>query len=795
VLITLTGLFMLLAWVLNFSGVSALAEKFSLMDAESAASFLLCGLALGCLSPQTARGLVLGGGRLFASLAVLFATLEIFEHVLSFKSAPGFNNLFPTLVSEQTHLCVTPVSLNFLAFGLSLLFLPHHLILSQMLAIIGGTITLQNLIGFAFSATPLGRNGTLVSMPLQTTLVFLLLAAGILAARAEHGLLSMLKNLKTKGLVIQRVMIPLAILLTTLGWVGLEGLHAGWYGPGFCLALRVGLSLLAVALVFWNSGVQLQRLEKGRDRALAALRQSEDRFRVAQELSMDGFMILKNVRDTSGAVVDFEFQYVNPAAIKITHKTPAELIGKRMLEVCPSIERHSDFVQKLIAVTRDNQARDFEVFHQSLEVSGWFRGMVVESGIDGLALSLTDITERKLAEQKLLKAEQEAREANHIKDEFLATVSHELRTPLQAILGWVRMMQSGKLSAANFTRGMQVIERNAKAQSQLIEDLLDVSRIVSGKLQLRFKAVDPIPVIESAMDSMRPAAEAKNIRLSAALRKTAAPLWADPDRLQQIVWNLLTNAVKFTPQGGSVEARLEQDGLAAKITISDTGRGMSREFLPHVFQRFKQADCCSSRAHGGLGIGLAVVRHLVELHGGTARAESDGENKGSKFTLTLPLMAQPEAPPSESSLRQAVCGHTPLECSKLLSGLHILIVEDEPDERELIAMVLEQCGAHVETASSVAEALARIKNHRPDAIVSDIGMAGEDGYELIRQVRELEQLGARHMPAAALTAFAKQEDRLHALAAGFETHVSKPVEPQDLACIVARLVGRSGNCP
>ena len=390
----------------------------------------------------------------------------------------------------------------------------------------------------------------------------------------------------------------------------------------------------------------------------------------------------------------------------------------------------------------------------------------------------------------------EAQEANRSKDEFLAMLSHELRTPLTSMLGWAQLLRSGKLDAATQERALETIERNTKAQAQLIEDLLDLSRIITGKLRLEVRPMELAPVIEAALDAARPAADAKAIQLQLVLNPNVGLVSGDADRLQQVVWNLLSNAIKFTPKEGRVEVRLERVNSQVAIVVSDTGQGISEEFLPFVFDRFRQADMGLTRRHGGLGLGLAIVRHMVELHGGTVSVTSPGEGLGSTFTVKIPLMplrnGNGEAPAETGAAGNAGDGAAPLVAS--LTGVRVLLVDDEADARELLTAVLERAGAEVCAAASVAQALevfAVTSQWRPDVLVSDIGMPGEDGYSLIRKVRALEPERAGEVPAAALTAYARAEDRLRALSAGYQMHVAKPVEPDELVLVVARLAGRA----
>jgi CheY-like chemotaxis protein/two-component sensor histidine kinase len=390
-------------------------------------------------------------------------------------------------------------------------------------------------------------------------------------------------------------------------------------------------------------------------------------------------------------------------------------------------------------------------------------------------------------------AEREARNAeraNRAKDEFLATVSHELRTPLNAILGWARLLRGGTLSPAKQQRAIETIERNAAAQARLVDDVLDISRIITGKLQLRVAPVDLVPLVDSAVDAVRTAADAKGVEL---LEVLDARLWVvgDADRLQQLVFNLLTNAIKFTERGGRVEVRVERAEPCARIVVSDTGRGIRPDFLPFVFERFRQADSSTTRAHSGLGLGLAIVKHIVELHGGAVRAESEGEGKGATFTVTIPT-APGEAPatlPSDTTSPAA----PPEGLRPPLDGLRVLVVDDEEDSRVLLHSVLDECHAVVTVAATAAEALDLFRRDRFDVLVSDIGMPGEDGYALVRAIRHLPAAEGGRIPALALTAYSRAEDREKALHAGFTCYAAKPIEPAQLQAIVARLAGRSGG--
>jgi signal transduction histidine kinase/ActR/RegA family two-component response regulator len=385
-------------------------------------------------------------------------------------------------------------------------------------------------------------------------------------------------------------------------------------------------------------------------------------------------------------------------------------------------------------------------------------------------------------------ARAEAESANRMKDEFLATVSHELRTPLNAIMGWSHMLRSGKLDQATMTRAFETIDRNAKSQAQLIEDILDVSRVITGRLRLNMGPVDVVSVINSAIDSVQLAADSKGIHLEVTLDPSVRHTVGDAGRLQQVVWNLLANAIKFTPPGGRVEVRVERADAALRVCVSDTGQGISAEFLPFIFDRFRQADSTSTRAHGGLGLGLAIVRHLVELHGGSVQAESAGLGKGALFTIRLPLALDNK--PAKNRKERPENSWSPENTERIaephaLEDVRVILVDDDEDDLQLLAIILSGQRAKVQTASSVAEALQVLEWYKPDVLVSDLAMPGEDGYSLIGKVRAMEVL--KHIPAVALTAYVRVEDRTRALSAGFNMFVPKPIEPDELIAAIANL--------
>ena len=489
--------------------------------------------------------------------------------------------------------------------------------------------------------------------------------------------------------------------------------------------------------------------------------------------------------------------------------TPEETVGRLVYELgegqwdIPALRQMLDELLRKVA-----RVEDVEVEHEFPRVGR--RTLIVnarklhrESGHESILLAFEDRSAARNTEierEALLALEQQARqraeEADRIKDEFMATLSHELRGPLSAMVGWVQVLGAGGLDEATRERGRAAIERSAKAQTRLIEDLLDYSSVVAGKLTLSPRLMDLVPVAGAAIEAVRSAAEAKGIRLELSTDAEAALVHGDPDRLQQVLWNVLSNAVKFTPRGGRVEVWIGRVGDSLHIRVSDTGQGISRDFLPHVFERFRQQDGTSRRLHGGLGLGLAIVKELVELHGGTVHADSPGEGQGATITVALPLPTSSTEPRDPDPV--APGGSRPerawtVSDREALKGVRLLVVEDDADSREMLVMVFERSGAIVTAAASAAEATEAMRRATPDLLVCDIGLPGEDGLELIRKVRALEAEKGSRIPALALTAYAGPAHRERALAAGFDRQVSKPVVPADLVAQAALLAGPRGG--
>jgi len=519
-----------------------------------------------------------------------------------------------------------------------------------------------------------------------------------------------------------------------------------------------------------------------------ALRESEDRYRDLVDHSHE----LICTHDLDGRILS-----VNPWAATVLGYETQALIGMNIRDgLLPEHRGEFDDYLRVIKTdgfakgvmqvrTASGKTRLWE-YHNTLRTDGVERPIV-----RGMA---QDATERRQALAREKEARRVAETASRLKDEFLSTLSHELRTPLTAIIGWSNLLLQDELEPEKKARAIETIARNAKSQAQLIDDLLEVSRIITGKLRLDFNPCELQPVIEAAVESMRPTAEAKAVKLQLLLEPRAGLIFGDRDRMQQVVWNLLSNAVKFTPTGGSVQVRFQRIDSHLELTVTDSGEGILPEFLPHVFDRFSQADGSTTRAHGGLGLGLAIVRHLVELHGGVVRAESAGKGQGATFIVSLPLILAHDRQFSAAdvqSRRTKARGVVPASHSPLLAGLRVLIVDDEADARELITMMLGQYGADVRAAASAGEALEHLANWKPGVLVADIGMQGEDGYGLIRKIRALPRARGGETPALALTAYARNEDRSRALSAGFQVHLAKPVDRAQLAAAVASLAGRA----
>ena len=544
---------------------------------------------------------------------------------------------------------------------------------------------------------------------------------------------------------------------------------------------------------FWASGV-VTPVRDGHGKLIGfskVMRDMTERNKLTEErdrffaLSIDMLCIVH---------LDGRFQRVNPAFHEVLGFSEEELLAMNLFQLL-----HPDDVGKTQTEYEGLTAGEPVTFMENRlrTKSGaykWVAWSYFPVPEDGLAFGVgRDMTELRQIHEVLRLRAAELEEANRVKDEFLATMSHELRTPLTSILGWSRLLQSNQLSDKEKVRAIQVIQRNAEAQSKLIEDLLDVSRIITGKLKIEFQPVSFASITDTAINSLHPAFDAKQLELETEIDPAAGPVLGDPARLQQIVTNLLSNAVKFTPNGGRIDVNLERRDSCVRLEVKDSGVGIAAEHLPHIFERFRQVDSSNVRAHGGLGLGLAIVDYLVRQQAGTVAAESAGLGRGATFTVEFPLTSS-EVIGSNLAADELFADRTgnvleDVESStdEKLRHLRILVVEDDPDTQELLKTVLQQHGAEVVASGSAASALLEIRRAKPDVIISDIAMAGESGYEFIRRVRSLGPESGGRTPAVALTAYAGMGDRRRALLAGFQTHLAKPVEPDDLLAVILSL--------
>jgi PAS domain S-box-containing protein len=541
--------------------------------------------------------------------------------------------------------------------------------------------------------------------------------------------------------------------------------------------------------------LELEKANTALQQQITAGRAAEiDQARLAAIVASSNDAIIG--KTLAGIVTDW-----NLGAQRIFGYTADEIIGKSILLLIPP-ELHAEEVEILAQLSRGepvdrHETRRIRKDGQTIMVALTSSPIKDHQGvIVGASKIARDITQqRRAAEEReqLLARERAARNdaenASRLKDDFVATLSHELRTPVNAVLGWTRVLRSADATPSDISEGLEIIDRNTRVQVRLIEDLLDMSRILSGKLRLDVRSVDLPDILSAAIETVQPAAAAKDIRLQSVIDPLAGPVMGDANRLQQIVWNLLANAVKFTPKGGRVQIHLQRVNSHVEIVVSDTGSGIEADFLPHVFERFRQQDASTTRQHSGLGLGLAIVRQLVELHGGTVDAKSDGINQGATFTIKLPVSVAREDRADESRVHPAVETPSREAAVPRLDGLKVLVVDDEPDARALAQRLLQAQGALVTTAGSVREAFVCIRESRPQVIVSDIGMPGEDGYAFIKSLRSRTPAQGGTIPAIALTAFARAEDRRKALVVGFQMHMAKPVEAAEFLTVVASVAG------
>ena len=742
---------------------------------------------------------------------------------------------------------------SFLLVGVALLLLVGQgetpwLRSSQALTLTAGLVSWEALLGHAYGVAlytiPAYR---FTRVGAHTALALTVLCLGVLASRPRGGVMALFMSESAGGYMARRVLPAAVGVLSLLGWLRLEGERAGFYDTAAGVALLVVSTLVFFAgLIAWNARA-LERVEDERARlnqeqtARAQAEAAERRAAFLAEASatlgasLDYNSTLKSVPDlvvprvadwcavsivdSAGTVRQLAVAHTDPAKVELAwemeKRYPVSLqasygLGRVIRTGAPELV--SNVPDALLAmVTQDGEHLRLL---RALGVSSYMivplvaRGQTLGAIMFGSAgsgrrFAPSDlVVAEELAHRAALAADNArhyeaegraraaAEAASRAKDAFLATVSHELRTPLSPILAWSRMLRQGNLGEEKGRRALEVIERCARSQAKLVEDLLDVSRIITGKLRLEVRPVPLIPVVQAAVEVVRPAAEAKGLTLQAVLDSESLAVAGDAERLKQVVWNLASNAVKFTPKGGRVEVRLAAVDGHIEIRVSDSGQGIGPEFLPQIFQRFEQADSTSTRAHGGLGLGLAIVRHIVELHGGTVHAESPGVGQGAIFTVRLPLTTAPAA--SEAERRPpGTSGSAGQPELAPLDGLRVLVVDDEPDNNDVVAALLSSCGAEVRLAGSARQAIETLGGWKPDVLVTDIAMPDEDGYELLANIRSQQGERAETL-AVALTAYASKEDRIRLLSAGFQAHVPKPVDPTELTAVVGNL-GRAAR--
>jgi signal transduction histidine kinase len=733
VVVAALSLMILLEWGIVRSGL----ENRSLVMTPAAAVCFLCScLSLFLLTPPVQRA----RNRLGLGLAVVVGVLGVTSLVkeLAGLELPMAGWLFPSAESNQNNglraswtWMAPAASLNFILTSLALVGLARDnqtkAWLSQPIAMAIFMIALFGVLDYSYGAQEGIHLGRPAVMTLYTSFGFIALAFGVLCASPDRGALVILLSSTEGGGMARRLLLAAIVTPLALGWVIVTGQRALYYEPAFGTAMLVSACILVYLLVVWNNAESLHYMDLKREQAENSLREAHD------ELEM---RVAARTAELAKTNQDLERE--------IRERTRVE-------------QEHSKLLLREQAMRVEAEAT---------------------AGV---------LRELRVGENQ---ARLQAEAANRMKDEFLATVSHELRSPLHVILGWIQMMRQGKLDQDHLNQAILTIERSGRAQDRIIGDLLDVSKIITGRLRLNVQPMELAPVIETVVESLQPASEAKGVSLQIALDPNVGPISGDFGRMQQIIWNLISNAIKFTRRGGRVQVRLQQKESQAVISVKDDGEGISSGFLPYVFDRFRQGDGSSTRKQGGLGLGLAIVRHLVELHGGMVMAESAGINCGSEFTIRLPLFNRRVETSTSLSTASTEDDSDFLATGPRLHGLRILVVDDAEDALSLVETILKQQHAEVQTAGSAREALALFEDWRPNILVSDIEMPVMDGYSLIHQIRALEDPQSRILPAIALTAYTRVEDRLRALSEGFQMHVSKPVHAAELVTVIASLCGR-----
>ena len=805
--VAVVGAVALIGWATGFDGWTTLFIGSVPTNPSTAVALVAAGTSLALLAPDRRHGgdrFARGLARALAAAVVALAALTIVEHALRRGVGTGdrlFRDIFAGIGGRGPMSLGSSVAL--LLIGAALLALDHEARdgrhPASALAVVAVLIPLQAIVAWAYGVAPRQGQSPLTEVSLQAGGGFALLCTGVILARPHRGIVRIVASPGPAGFTARRLLVAIVLLPVILGWLFVVGLsRAAHYEAMVGVSLVVVSAIATGAVVVWMTARQIQRTDEGRTVVEEALRAEREWFRTT--LASIGDAVIAT--DDGGRVTD-----LNSMAESLTGVRASDALGQpigavfRVRDAARTVPADSPFERVLREARVADLPRGTVLFARGggeLPVEGCAAPIRDRRGQPrGVVLVFRDISERHRVEEErtsLLARERAARAdaeaASRAKDEFIATLSHELRTPLNSVLGWARLLRTGKLDAAGLARAVEAIERGATTQALIVDDLLDVARIVRGQLRLDVRPVELVPVIEAAIDTIRPAAAARAIEIAAVLDPRAGPVSGDPGRLQQVAWNLLANAIKFTPTGGRVEVRLARLGDHVELSVQDNGAGIPPEFVPHVFERFRQADSSTTRAHGGLGLGLAIVRHLVEAHGGTASAESAGPNLGSTFRVSLPLQARPR-PREVEPLRTPARAHPVARAPASLDALRVLIVDDDHDTLDVVKELLELAGADVMAAASADEALRVLAREPPDVLVSDIGMPGKDGYDLIRSVRALTPEQGGRVPAAALTAFTQSDHRQQALSAGYQLYLAKPIEPGELTSAVARLAGRA----
>jgi len=917
IFIMVVGAVVLVGWFLDIARFKSIHGDI-IMKANTALLLVLSGLSLCLLNVDSEKKYLRITGRVCAAVVAVLGLLTLSEHLV------GWNLGIDQLLFVEPHGALATASpgrmgppastcFTFAGVALLLLYSPRAYRVSQVLSILVCLWALLAMVGYVYQAEQLYEIAHYTGIALPTSVALFVLGLGLLAARVNTGITSVVSSADVSGLTARRLLLVVVMVPFLLGWFSVLGQRRGYFDMGLGIALFVLSVIFIFMIAVWRSARKLSEIEKSRIAVERELREKEeglwrqanlidlsyepiftwhfdhgimewnkgceqlygyDRSEavgkishsllkaefpsssanqyhetlqqtgqwsgILKHLAKDGRevwvesrqqviesegkrLVLETNRDitdklrgeestirlaaivasSNDAIIGKTLEGIitnwNDGARRIFGYSEEEIVGQPINILIPDDRQDEEpkIIERLkrgervdhfqtVRVRKDGQKIDL-----SLTISPIRNALGQIIGASKIARDITEHIRLQEERERLLQQAQSAREqaemANRVKDEFVATVSHELRTPLNAILGWSSMLLGDKLKGADARRGLETIERNARLQAQLIEDILDVSRSISGKLRLDIKPVELISVIRAAVDAVRPAAEGKDIQLQLLLDPAADHVQADATRMQQIIWNLVANAIKFTPKKGFVQVKLDRVESRAQVTVTDTGEGISPDFLPFIFNRFQQGDGTTTRRHGGLGLGLAIARHLVEMHGGTIAAASEGVDKGSTFTVTFPLVALRSAsgslvPPQLLSTAQE--SHSNGNTQISLKGLRILAIDDEPDVRDMLQTLLQDYGANVLTAASAEEGLEALAAWRPHVLISDIGMPDEDGYSLIRKIRALTPEQGSDVPAIALTGYVRVEERMRALEAGYQMFVPKPVETNELISII-----------